>query len=329
MAEVQQLDSSLAKSIEAYNYANVELDRIDQDLVSNGKHLVAARKSLVVAQGRISERLRDLYVNGEGDSTLEVILGSQSLDDIISRLDAIERVSSQDAGILKSVKQYRREVETRRARLHEARTNQARMVAERAAQKVSIEGRLSERQQLLASVKDEIAQLQAEEQARQAALAEQARARAQAQQLAAQIQQDTAQSTYDESFATPTYDANVPAARYGQVVGIALQYLGIPYVWGGASPSTGFDCSGFVMYVFAQLGVSLPHHAASQFGYGTPVSRDQLAPGDLVFFDGLGHNGIYIGGGQFVHAPHTGEVVKISSIYDSWYAATWVGGRRL
>ena len=329
MAEVQQLDSSLAKSIEAYNYANVELDRIDQDLVSNGKHLVAARKSLVVAQGRIAERLRDLYVNGEGDSTLEVILGSQSLDDIISRLDAIERVSSQDAGILKSVKQYRREVETRRARLHEARTNQARMVAERAAQKVSIEGRLSERQQLLASVKDEIAQLQVEEQARQAALAEQARARAQAQQLAAQIQQDTAQSTYDESFATPTYDANVPAARYGQVVGIALQYLGIPYVWGGSSPSTGFDCSGFIMYVFAQVGVSLPHHAASQFGYGTPVSRDQLAPGDLVFFDGLGHAGIYIGGGQFVHAPHTGDVVKISSIYDSWYAATWVGGRRL
>jgi cell wall-associated NlpC family hydrolase len=329
MAEVQQLDSSLAKSIEAYNYANVELDRIDQDLVSNGKHLVAARKSLVVAQGRIAERLRDLYVNGEGDSTLEVILGSQSLDDIISRLDAIERVSSQDAGILKSVKQYRREVETRRARLHEARTSQARMVAERAAQKISIEGRLSERQQLLASVKDEIAQLQAEEQARQAALAEQARARAQAQQLAAQIQQDTAQSTYDESFATPTYDANVPAARYGQVVGIALQYLGIPYVWGGASPSTGFDCSGFIMYVFAQIGVSLPHHAASQFAYGTPVSRDQLAAGDLVFFDGLGHAGIYIGGGQFVHAPHTGDVVKISSIYDSWYAATWVGGRRL
>jgi len=329
LAEVQQLDSSLAKSIEDYNYANVELDRIDQDLVSNGKHLVAARKSLVVAQGRIAERLRDLYVNGEGDSTLEVILGSQSLDDIIARLDAIERVSSQDARILKTVKRYRREVEARRTRLHEARTDQARIVAERAAQKASIEGRLSERQQLLSSVKDEIVQLQAEEQARQVALVAQARARAQAQQLAAQIQQDTAQSTYDESFATPTYDANVPAARYSHVVPIALQYLGVPYVWGGSSPSTGFDCSGFIMYVFAQIGVSLPHHAASQFAYGTPVSRDQLAAGDLVFFDGLGHAGIYIGGGQFVHAPHTGDVVKISSIYDSWYAATWVGGRRL
>jgi len=329
MAEVQQLDSSLAKSIEAYNYANVELDRIDQDLVSNGRHLVAARKSLVVAQGRIAERLRDLYVNGEGDSTLEVILGSQSLDDIIARLDAIQRVSSQDAGILKSVKQYRREVETRRARLQEARADQARLVRERAAQKASIEGRLAERQRLLSSVKDEIVQLQAEERQRQAALAAQARARAQAQALAAQVQQDTAQATYDESFVTPSYDASVPAARYSHVVPIALQYLGIPYVWGGSSPSTGFDCSGFIMYVFAQIGVSLPHHAASQFAYGTPVSQEQLAPGDLVFFDGLGHAGIYIGGGQFVHAPHTGDVVKISSLYDSWYAATWVGGRRL
>jgi cell wall-associated NlpC family hydrolase len=329
MAEVQELDSSLEQSIEAYNYANIELDRIDQDLVSNGKHLVAARKSLVVARGRIAERLRDLYVNGEGDSTLEVILGSRSLDDIISRLDAIQRVSGQDARILTAVKRYRKEVETRRARLHEARTDQARIVSDRAAQKASIEGRIAERQQLLASVEDEIVQLRAEEQQRQAVLAAQARARAQALELAAQIQQDAAQSTYDDSFVAPTYDADVPAARYSHVVPIALQYLGIPYVWGGSSPSTGFDCSGFIMYVFAQIGVSLPHHAASQFGYGTPVSREQLAAGDLVFFDGLGHAGIYIGGGQFVHAPHTGDVVKISSLYESWYSATWVGGRRL
>jgi cell wall-associated NlpC family hydrolase len=107
-----------------------------------------------------------------------------------------------------------------------------------------------------------------------------------------------------------------------------MQYLGTPYVWGGMSPS-GFDCSGFTSYVYAQAGVSLPHHAASQFSYGTPVSQDELAPGDLVFFDGLGHVGIYIGAGQFIHSPHTGDVVKISSLYDSWYASTWVGGRRI
>ena len=122
--------------------------------------------------------------------------------------------------------------------------------------------------------------------------------------------------------------AAVPDARYGGVVGIAMQYLGIPYVYGGASPS-GFDCSGLIMYVFAQVGVSLPHHAASQYGMGTAVSRDQLQAGDLVFFNGLGHAGIYIGGDQFIHSPHTGDVVKISSLSDSWYAATYVGARRI
>ena len=71
------------------------------------------------------------------------------------------------------------------------------------------------------------------------------------------------------------------------------------------------------MFVYSQVGVSLPHHAADQYNYGVPVSRDQLEPGDLVFFDGLGHVGIYIGSGQFIHAPHTGDVVKISSLNDS------------
>ncbi|MBA2475333.1 MAG: C40 family peptidase, partial [Actinobacteria bacterium] len=120
-----------------------------------------------------------------------------------------------------------------------------------------------------------------------------------------------------------------PPARYGGVVGIAMGYLGTPYRWGGSSPSTGFDCSGFIMYVYAQIGVSLPHNAAAQYGLGSPVSKDALEPGDLVFFDGLGHNGIYIGGGQFIHSPHTGDVVKISGLGDSWYASTYVGARRL
>jgi cell wall-associated NlpC family hydrolase len=113
------------------------------------------------------------------------------------------------------------------------------------------------------------------------------------------------------------------------VISIAMQYLGVPYVWGGASPSQGFDCSGLTTYAFAQIGISLPHHAASQWNYGIPVSRDDLQPADLVFFNGLGHMGMYIGGGQFIHAPHTGDVVKISSIHDSWYASTWVGARRI
>jgi len=119
-----------------------------------------------------------------------------------------------------------------------------------------------------------------------------------------------------------------PPSQYGGVVGVAMQYLGTPYVWAGAAPG-GFDCSGLVMWAYAQVGVSLPHSSYAQYGYGVPVSRDQLQPGDLVFFDGLGHVGIYIGGDQFVHAPHTGDVVKISSLDEAWYAATYVGARRI
>jgi cell wall-associated NlpC family hydrolase len=107
-----------------------------------------------------------------------------------------------------------------------------------------------------------------------------------------------------------------------------MRYLGVPYRWGGASPSTGFDCSGFTMYVYAQIGVSLPHYTGSQWNMGSPVSRGDLQPGDLVFFNGLGHMGIYVGGNNFIHAPHTGDVVKISSM-TGWYDSTYVGARRL
>jgi peptidoglycan DL-endopeptidase CwlO len=328
MAQVDGMQANLEQTIESWNYANIQLSKIDADLASNTKHLAAAKKSLVVAQARIAERLRDLYVNGQGDSTLEVILGSRSLDDIITRLDAIERVSKQDSQILRTVKAYRKEVETRRENLKDARSKQAQIVAQKAAEKQSIESQIAEQNQLLASVKDEIAKLRAEEARRQAALAAQAQARAQAAaQLAQQASQEASQQTYAQTFDVPALDPNAPAPRFGQVVGIALQYLGVPYVWGGSSPATGFDCSGFVAYVFAQVGVYLPHHAASQYAYGTPVSYDQLAPGDLVFFSGLGHVGIYIGGGQFVHAPHTGDVVRISSLAERM--SSFYGARRL
>jgi cell wall-associated NlpC family hydrolase len=101
----------------------------------------------------------------------------------------------------------------------------------------------------------------------------------------------------------------------------------VPYVFGGSTPS-GFDCSGLVMYVYAQLGILLPHYAAAQYTLGVAVPRNALQAGDLVFFDNLNHVGIYIGGNEFVDAPHTGDVVKVSPIA-GWYAETYVGARRI
>jgi cell wall-associated NlpC family hydrolase len=118
----------------------------------------------------------------------------------------------------------------------------------------------------------------------------------------------------------------------GKAVAIAERYLGVPYRWGGADPLTGFDCSGFTMYVYAQLGVSLTHYTGAQWYEGTRVPPDQLQPGDLVFFEptarGPQHEGIYIGGGQFIQAPHTGDVVKISSLSEPAYQFGFVGAVR-
>jgi cell wall-associated NlpC family hydrolase len=120
-----------------------------------------------------------------------------------------------------------------------------------------------------------------------------------------------------------------PSSRGARVASMATRYLGIPYRWGGSSPSTGFDCSGFVMYLYRQVGVSLPHNAAMQYRHGRAVSRGSLRRGDIVFFNGLGHNGIYLGGGRFIHSPSSGDVVKISRLSEGWYSSRYVGARRV
>jgi cell wall-associated NlpC family hydrolase len=121
------------------------------------------------------------------------------------------------------------------------------------------------------------------------------------------------------------------AAPYSGIVSLAVQYMGIPYKWGGASPTTGFDCSGLVQYVYAQVGISLPHYTVSQWNYpgAVPVPKNQLRPGDLVFFNGLDHVGIYVGYGDFIDAPHTGANVEIDSLSEPWFASRYDGARRI
>ncbi|HEV3479160.1 MAG TPA: NlpC/P60 family protein [Gaiellaceae bacterium] len=325
MGQIQSLDSSLAHAIEAYNLANEKLEAIRGDLRENQVELSIAQTNLKRAQQRLVSRVVAIYTSGESDSTLDVLVGSRSLVDLVEGLEAVSRVSEQDTAVFGDVTKFRSQVQRRRALLKRARAQQAQLVAERAANKASIESRLAERQRMLSSIRSEIAEIRAAEQRRQAELERQARARlAQPQPLIPEI---ASAASAPEASPSPPPAISAPPAKYGGVVGIAMRYLGTPYVYGGASPS-GFDCSGFVMYVYAQVGVSLPHNAAAQYGYGTPVDRSQLQPGDLVFFNGLGHNGIYIGGGSFIHSPHTGDVVKISSL-TGWYSSTWVGARRL
>jgi cell wall-associated NlpC family hydrolase len=303
--QINRIDNQLEGAIQAFDGANWRLGQIKLHQRQNRHELKVARSNLKRAQSALSSRLVAIYTADNDNSTIDVILGAKSLDEILNRLDTANRVSAQDTQVIAEVRSFQRLVKRERAQLKQARLDQERIVTQRRAQKAHIEAQLRRRRALLASIRGQIAQLQAQEHSRQLALARQAHERVQSQ--------PTDQSIVGASAATPEGAAVVPPSQYGGVVGIAMEYLGTPYVYGGASPS-GFDCSGFVSYVFAQMGVSLPHYSGAQYGYGSAVPRDQLEPGDLVFFDGLGHVGIYVGGGQFVHAPHTGDVVKISSL---------------
>jgi cell wall-associated NlpC family hydrolase len=343
ITEIRTIDEQVGAAAERFNGANYELGQLSAELTETREDLARARKLRKLSQRRVAERLYTLYVNEE-PSTFEVVFGAVSLDDLLKRIDDAQRVADQDARIARDAKALRERVAKREKQLATARARQAVVVEQRAAEKRAIEDKLAERQRLLASVKDEIARLEEAERRRQAELRRQAQLQLERQRRLAEAQRRALEQARQDATATsggsgdglsgsaPAVDYTPPpadASKGAHVVAIAMQYLGIPYVWGGASPSQGFDCSGLTMYVFAQVGVSLPHYAAAQYQLGVAVPKDQLQPGDLVFFRGLGHMGMYIGGGNFIHAPHTGDVVKISPLSDSYYVANWVGARRV
>lgn len=147
--------------------------------------------------------------------------------------------------------------------------------------------------------------------------------------LAAVLAVGSSLSILSNANATSSY------ATFGdEIVYLAEKQLGLPYVWGGESPSKGFDCSGLVKFAFQEFNVKLPHRADLQFKYGTNIPREQLKAGDLLFFKStrgswIGHVGIYIGNDKFIHAPRRGKPVKIDKLSNRWYTRHYMGARRL
>lgn len=161
-----------------------------------------------------------------------------------------------------------------------------------------------------------------------AAQRKEAEAKARAEKAA---KEKAAKAKAKASKSSGSYTTPAKSAKGNAIVSNARKYLGVRYVYGGTTPK-GFDCSGLVQYVCKSVGIKVNRTAASQFSNGRAVNRSDLQPGDLVFFaksKRISHVGIYIGGGQMIHAPHTGDVVRIASINSGYYKRTYVGARRV
>jgi cell wall-associated NlpC family hydrolase len=320
LGQIDQIDQSLGAAVEQYNLANVRLQKIEGDLRENRKQLTLARANLKIAQKSLAARLVSAYTSTQDNSTLSLLLGSTSFEDLLNRVETVNSTSSQDANIVQQVASSKAAIQRNRNALRDAHAEQQHVVAQKAAQRQHIQSQLAARRNLLSSIRGEIQRIKAAEAAQQRQLAAAAQAR-----VAGQTTPTV--SGIGVGASTPEGSTIAPPKVHGGFVGVAMHYLGVPYVWGGSSPR-GFDCSGLVMFVFAQIGVSLPHSSYAMYNMGTPVSLSQLQAGDLVFFSGASHMGIYIGGGQFIHAPHTGDVVKISSL-SGYYSSAFAGGRRI
>jgi cell wall-associated NlpC family hydrolase len=341
-AQLAQMDMDLSKAVEAYNRAQSRLDATEAEIRDNARQLAITRANLAIAQGELSHQLVADFRTGDPDA-IGVLLGAGSMSDMLARIDIVKRSSGRTARLVGKVLSLKKQFERRTATLAKQRKAREAALAERSARKTTIQAGIRARQDRLASVKRDIRQIiQQREAAERAAAAARAAAARAAQQAAAAEDTSSADPGIGGSSGSGGdsgssggggggggdgggssggggggSDAPInppPSSGGSSVVAAALSQLGVPYRWGGSSPGEGFDCSGLTMWAYAQAGVSLPHNAAAQHSMGTPIDRSNLQPGDLVFFNGDSHMGMYIGGGQFVHAPHTGDVVKISGL---------------
>ncbi len=302
--QVNGLDHDLELLVEKQDATQTGINSLTLQLADSRHKLDDAHALHDAEENQISARLSAIYKAGDLN-IVDVFLSSGSLTDFYEQALYMAKINEQDHKLEDQFTADTKAMQELTDNVDHQRMQQLSLQQKQKAQTAEIESKIAGRQAALAGVNTQVQQIinqEVEEQrAQQAKIAAEAAAELQSLQISNQLQ--------------------------AQVVQTALQYLGVPYVWGGESPQ-GFDCSGLTKYVFAQFGVDLPHNAAMQFNMGAPVAPTQLQPGDLVFW-GPGnpyHVGLYIGNGKFIEAPSFGEPVRISSLDTA--SGDYAGARR-
>lgn len=277
-AEINSVNAELNDVIVRYDKANTELNQTEQAIADRTAELAVTEENLGKARASFDERARGLYKYGD-INILEVIFGSKTMTDFTERFNLMNRVGTADAVLVKQISGSAKTLAQTKAELETARARQADLLDQVAADKSAIEGQVAAKLSRLSEIEN---------------------------QIAAEAVADRAN---DDDDAPSIWSGTLPPASSG-VVAIAYALIGVPYVYGGTTPD-GFDCSGFVGYCYARIGIELNRTA----DYSPNVGWDQLEPGDLVYSHGFGHVGIYVGGGMQIHAPYPGTYVQEGPIY--------------
>lgn len=288
ITEIKDLDLELSLAVEAFNKARIQVEETEQKLQATQTKLDEAQAKYEERKLAFNERVSGIYKNSQVN-ILEIILNTKNFTDFIIRISFLARIGMQDVVLLTELKEAKGEVEEVKAQLITLRDQQFAAQQELEAEKSTIGMKLTERRLILESVSTDILELLKQEEERRA------------REAAALLEQAKSEL------------ANY-SPQISPVVTTSFLYIGIPYLWGGETPEEGFDCSGLLMYIFAQYGVKIPHSSQMQSKMGEPV-EGELLPGDLVFFGNpIHHVGMYVGADYFIHAPKTGDVVKISRL---------------
>jgi len=303
--QLKALNVSLEATIQQYDLAELKLEDARSRAAEAGYQLTIAQSQLNAARDVAAARIVAIYKQPQ-PSVCDVIFSSESLGQMSAELWALREIGASDSRLITQLEGATAKVREQQDVLAAARTEARSLLTEVAIQRTGIEVAIARQRRIFVTAKAAVQRIQEEEAAASAA--------------AARAAATAAQSS---SWGNPRNIPEGPAgAGHPEVIAIARKYLGIPYVYGAADPKVGFDCSGLVMYCYAQIGIQLPHYSGYQQNLGVPVPMDELIPGDLVFkgYPTSYHVGLYAGGGSVIEAPHTGDVVRYDTIAGWMYA---------